>query len=77
MKAEEIYRDNTLWSEAHMPLFLLLKYLERGSVFFWTVRSKQISSYYCVCVIDETLKVFEVGIFILRVFREMKGRFSA
>lgn len=49
MKAEEeICRDNTLWTEAHMLLFLLLKYLKQGSVFFWTVRSKRISSYYCV-----------------------------
>lgn len=47
---EEIYRYNALWSEAHLPLFLLLKYLKRGSVFFWTVRAKQISNYYCVCV---------------------------
>ena len=73
---EEVYRDNTLWSEAHLPPFLLPKYLKRGSVFFLTVRAKQISNYYCVRVMDDTLKVFETGICILGFFREMKEKDS-
>lgn len=77
MKAEEeIYRGNTSYSEAHLPLFLFLKYLKRGSVFFWTVRAKQKSNYYCVYVMDDTLTVFEVGICILGLFREMKEKDS-
>lgn len=67
MKTEEVvYRDNTLWSEAHSPLFLLPKYLKSGSEYFWIVRTKQIFSYYPVCVIDDTLKVF------CFFFRDMK-----
>jgi len=51
MKAEEeIYRDNTLWSEVHSPLFLFLKYLKRGSVLFLDCQNKpDIQLLLCVC----------------------------
>lgn len=61
---EEIPRDNILWSEAHFSHSWSL-WTGNFSFFFFWVSDQNRFSVTTVHVIDDTLKGFEVGIFIL------------
>lgn len=51
---EEIYRARTSWREAHLSLFLLLKYSKRGSVVIFGLSEQNRYPVTILCVIDDT-----------------------